>query len=76
MQEHIKTDQNKLKDAGYSESVDKPNLFYKPLSNDGAIFADMRTDVAILVCGKGQYTGIAFYDPVRYTKFLGLLLTE
>lgn len=41
MSEHKKTDQNKLKDAGYSESSKKPNLFYKPLSV-GAVFADMR----------------------------------
>ena len=41
MSEHKKTDQDKLKDAGYSESVNKPNLFYKSLSV-GVVFADMR----------------------------------
>ena len=43
-----KTDQNILKDAGYRESANKPNLFYKPLST-GAVFADMRGHGQILV---------------------------
>jgi len=54
VQEHIKNDQNKLRDIGYSESVNKPNLFYKPLSNGGAVFADMRTSGIIWVWVKSK----------------------
>lgn len=53
MSEHKKTDQNKLKDAGYSESVNKPNLFYKPLSC-GVMFADMREDSIISIWRKSE----------------------
>jgi len=63
----------KLKQLGYKESYNKPNLFYKPIGENGVIYADLRGNDWIPLW-EDSGLNVYYYGDLPYHIFLNELI--